>query len=203
MKQLNVNELPNSGKAHELKATIETEYGANNNNIKHSSEIRIYLDNSRFYYYTGVLDMIQDENDLILINHYDQTIKITNPIAQKLAVEQMEKLNQFRDTLIISSYEKGCLQKDENLAISLQLPMALREKSHVSDMVVRFNQQNEQIESIKLFYSNRKDIKSVTTTYELMAFNRSQDRPIAVRYKIFDKQENLLKKYQGYQLIKQ
>ena len=170
-----------------------------------TSNVNIYASGNKFYCYTGIVDVFQDEEDAFLIVHKEKMIYQSNSPENQQSRAQFTHYIKVQDQFFkngkILLSEIVVLNGKKVARVSIATPKDLDPALKVVRTTYWFDIEGGKLMKTKVDYDQSYKIKSRVTTYNQLNLDYKKKLRKAVFKQVLDKKGQLIEPYESYKLV--
>jgi len=168
--------------------------------------VKILLSKDQMHTLTNDIEIYQDNRDAFMVIHSKKMVMWATSTIRTDKKQKLKELSALRDTLFDLCDATACIgvknRKGEGRnKLTLRARELARKAFHVSTLQYLYEPQSGKIEQVVISYLPSYEVKRMTTTYKEINFNFKAKINKSVISKILNKNNQLLLKYNGYQLV--
>ncbi len=154
-------------------------------------------------YRNSMAEMYQDQKEVIVVMHISREIYRANVANNGFKAMDPNQTLQIIDKVIeISTVVECVVESNGNKKVVLQVPSNLQGGLEVKQLTFWYDAKNKSVKRILIKYPEKHQINYVMNSFSEFNEKARLDMKSASS-KIYDKNNNLLPKYSGYQVIDQ
>lgn len=202
--KMNIGNLPGKGKCYYMNISTQTTYlDENNTYATGNNTVKLYLTNTHYHYISDPVTVYQDQQDMFVVvkSQGSSSIFWNNAVKSNELIASVSQTVQFRDSLLTLSTVVSCRQEGDMNKIVLSVPAHIQSASKIAKITCWMNETSETLKKLDIEYVAGHSISKQLIVYNEVNFNYAQKINEPVKKLIFDKNNRLLSKYNGYQLI--